>query len=147
MRVSDIMTTNLFTLYDDQTLEMAEDVMNWHRIRHIPVIDRNRHLVGLVTHRDLLRGAVSCFANPAPGHQRELNAHIPVRDLMRTRVITVAPDTTLEMAAEILIDEKVGCLPVVEGEKLVGIVTEADFVALVQALLQKKLTLQKGATP
>jgi len=120
--------------------------MKWHRIRHIPVIDDNRRLVGLVTHRDLLRGAISCFANPHPDHQKNLNAHIPVRDLMRSHVVTASPDMPLEMAAELIAKEKVGCLPVIENGKLVGIVTEVDFVALVQAALGKKLNLQKGAS-
>jgi CBS domain-containing membrane protein len=145
MKVKDIMTRELFTLGQDHKLDLADDIMNWQRIRHIPVVDQGGTLVGLLTHRDLLRASVSSLANISRQDQRELYQQMTVGDIMRKEAITISPDADLREAAATMIDEKVGCLPVVEGKKLVGIITEADFLtlawdALGRASSQKEFT-------
>ena len=106
------------------------------KIRHIPVTEDGDRFVGLLTHRDLLGYAVSHLAEINREEQEEIESSILVGDIMQTDVRTVAPDTLLREAAEILYRNKYGCLPVLDGDnKLVGIITEADFLRLAIALL------------
>jgi len=128
MKVSDLMTAPVFTLNVDDTLGLAEDLMNLQRIRHIPVVDREGVLVGLVTHRDLLKASVSTLVGISPMEQHEIYESIPVREIMRTDVLTVDVEMDLGTAAQLMMDNRVGCLPVVCGDKLVGILTDFDFL-------------------
>ncbi|HLG20268.1 MAG TPA: CBS domain-containing protein [Bdellovibrionota bacterium] len=130
MRVREIMTKEVFTLRVDHKVDLADDIMNWQRIRHIPVVDAKNHLVGLLTHRDLLKASVSSLARIPLKDQRELYSHILVGDIMHKDIHTTSPDADLRDAAAIMIDDKIGCLPVVEAKKVVGILTEADFLTL-----------------
>jgi len=135
IHVSDLMTDKVFTLQRIDTLRDVRSLMDLGRIRHIPVVDEQGRFLGLVTHRDLLSFTVSKLANIEDVVQSELESSIMVGDIMRTDVATVSPDTTLKEAATILYKNKYGCLPVLEGEKLVGIITESDFLRLAIALL------------
>ena len=120
--VSDLMTSRVFTLRRTDTLQDVRSLMQLAKIRHIPVTEDGDRFVGLLTHRDLLGYAVS--------HLAEINRE------EQTDVRTVSPDTLLREAAEILYRNKYGCLPVLDGDnKLVGIITEADFLRLAIALL------------
>ena len=133
MRVSDLMTADVFTLSSRSLLIDAEEVMGLRRCRHLPVVDQGR-MVGLITHRDLLRASLS----QKKGHveQAIAKARINVADVMHTDVATVHPDTLAVDAADALVQHKYGCLPVVGDDgQLVGIVTEADFVRLAAILL------------
>lgn len=118
MRVADLMTTQLRSLRETDSLSDAMATMQELFIRHMPVVDDAGQLAGLVTHRDLL----------ALEHKKD--GGTPLRDVMRTDVITVAPDTALRTAAETMIFHKFGCLPVVDNGLLVGIITETDFLKL-----------------
>ncbi|MFV0347528.1 MAG: CBS domain-containing protein [Halodesulfovibrio sp.] len=133
--VSDLMSTNLFTLKQTDSLKTARSLMNLARIRHIPIVDEPGYFLGLLTHRDLLSSTVSRFAEVGQDVQDEIDAGIPVSEIMRTDVLTVTPDTRLRSAAEILFNHKYGCLPVVEKDRLVGILTEADFLKLTITLM------------
>lgn len=130
MKVKEIMTTELVTLRKTHTLDLVEDIMSWQCIRHVPIVDEHDRLVGLVTHRDLLRASISSLAKMSEKDQREIYRTVPVTEIMRTKVSTVTPDTDLRDAAAMMIDEKLGCLPVLDGRRLVGIITEADFLTL-----------------
>ncbi|HSL17582.1 MAG TPA: CBS domain-containing protein [Methylomirabilota bacterium] len=135
MKVSDIMSTDVITLIEDETLAHAKSCMDRGRIRHLPVV-RGRKLVGLVTHRDLLAASFSIFAEVEPAEQRRVFVTIPVAESMHRDVVTVKPDDSVAEVAGILLDNKYGCLPVVdEAGDLVGIVTEADFLRLTVRLL------------
>ena len=130
LRVKDLMTTEVITLARDERLDMAEEVMKLARIRHLPVVD-NLRLVGLVTHRDLMRAQVSALADISEDEARTIEGMIPVSAIMNSSVRTVTPDTSALAAAKLIRDNKYGCLPVVEEGNLVGIITEADFLELV----------------
>lgn len=130
MYVHDLMTTALFTLSPEDTLKDARALMAEARIRHIPLIEEHGHLCGLVSHRDLLRASVSRFANVQDCERDEIDAGIPLHAVMHTDIITVTETTLLRDAAELLLDHKIGCLPVMQGDKLVGILTESDFLKM-----------------
>ncbi|WP_428264482.1 CBS domain-containing protein [Haliangium sp.] len=124
IEVRDLMTTDVVSLNPGQSLSAAEDMMMLRRIRHLPVIDDDGGLIGLVTHRDLLAAQYSVLSL-APKFPPQATA----RDVMRAEVWTVAPDAPAADAARMLEQHSFGCLPVLDGEAVVGIVTEADFLA------------------
>jgi len=135
MKVKDLMSTDLVTLTEDETLADAQRCMARGRIRHLPVV-RDGLLVGLVTHRDLLAASFSIFAEVEANEQRRVFATVPVVEIMHRDVVTVSPDLGASQAARILLENKYGCLPAVgEGGELLGIVTEADFLRLTVRLL------------
>jgi CBS domain-containing membrane protein len=118
MLVADLMTRQLRCLRETDSLADAMAAMQELFIRHIPVVDDEGRLSGLVTQRDLL----------ALEHRKDTGT--PLREVMRSDVVTVRPDTPLRAAAETMIYNKYGCLPVVEDGRLVGIITETDFLKL-----------------
>ncbi len=126
--VKDLMTTDLFTLYTDDSLKIAEEIMGWRNIRHIPIINYEDEIVGLVTHRDILKYSISTLAGISQNERDNLNSSIKMGNIMSTNMITVPENTPLFTAAKIIANKKIGCLPIVHGAKLVGIITEADFV-------------------
>jgi CBS domain-containing membrane protein len=128
--VRDIMTDKLIALTDADNLFAAKQLMDMARIRHVPVMDAKGLFVGLVTHRDLLAATVSKLADIDEATQDDIYEGIPIREVMRTDVRHTAPDAALRDAAQILLTHKYGCLPVLEGKKLVGILTESDFIRL-----------------
>ena len=134
LTVADVMTRDVITLDREDSLADARRSMDQARVRHLPVVAGGR-LVGLITHRDLLAASLSVFSGAGEREQRRLFAQIPVRELMHDAV-GVTPTTPVREAARILIESKFGCLPVVgDGDVLVGIVTEADFVRLAATML------------
>jgi CBS domain-containing membrane protein len=135
MKVHELMSTELVTLTEEDTLHHAQRCMAQGRIRHLPVL-RGAKLVGLVTHRDLLAASFSIFADVDRGEQRRVFASVPVVELMHRSVLTVSPDLPVADAARLLLENKLGCLPVVqENGDLVGMLTEADFLRLTVRLL------------
>ena len=114
--VSDLMTSRVFTLRRTDTLQDVRSLMQLAKIRHIPVTEDGDRFVGLLTHRDLLGYAVSHLAEINREEQEEIESSILVGDIMQTDVRTVAPDTLLREAAEILYRNKYGCLPVLDGD-------------------------------
>jgi CBS domain-containing membrane protein len=113
MQVRHIMSTDLETVQRDDSYRDADVLMRLRRIRHLPVVDDEQHLVGLVTHRDLL----SARGQP-----------LTVDQIMTKDVAACPPNMRVLDAARLILDNKFGCLPVVDNDRLVGIVTEADFV-------------------
>jgi CBS domain-containing membrane protein len=132
LRVRDIMTHEVTTLKRNDKLTLADDIMQLGRIRHLPVLDDDaEQLVGIVSQRDLFRGALARALGYGQHAQRKVMDALLVKEVMSTDVLTTTPDTPLVEAARVLMERKIGCLPVVEVGHLVGIVTEADFVAMV----------------
>ncbi len=127
--VKHVMTTPVVTFFREQTLPLAEDVMRIHRFRHLPVIDSDGRLVGLVTQRDLLRAQISFLTGLSSDERRARQEEVRISRLMTKDVWTVSPDTLASHAGRTLIDHRFGCLPVVdERQVLRGIVTERDFL-------------------
>src|SRR5918992_799946 len=127
MRVRELMSTDIFVLYVDDNLLLAEEMMQLKRIRHVPVVDQEGNLQGLITHRDILRVSISTIAELSSGERREAQASIRLRNIMRTHVLTISPDADIRSAARVMLDKKIGCLLVVAYRQLLGILTEADF--------------------
>ena len=142
--VSDLMTAEeLVTLHRSESLPSAAELMKLARIRHLPVVDDHHRLVGLVTHRDVLAAQVGA-TSPLDDHERsELQLGVRVERIMRRQVWTVRPEQPALDAARLLHDLDFGCVPVVDGErKLVGLVTEADFLGLAGRVLDGDLDRQ-----
>jgi CBS domain-containing membrane protein len=135
LKVNDLMTTKVFSLNEHDNLQAARSIMNLGRIRHIPIIGDQGEFMGLLTHRDLLAVTVSKLAEIETEVQDEIDAAIPIHEIMRRDVTTIHPDMDLREAAEILLKHKYGCLPVVDHNTLVGILTEADFLKLTISLM------------
>jgi CBS domain-containing membrane protein len=132
LRVRDVMTPDVTTLKRNDKLTLADDIMHLGRIRHLPVLDDDgQQVVGLVSQRDLFRGALARALGYGRRAQRKVLDTLAVKEVMTSDVITTSPDTPLTEAARVLAERKIGCLPVVEDGRLVGILTEGDFVAMV----------------
>jgi CBS domain-containing protein len=135
--VGQFMSTDLFTVKPDDLIDLAASVMDWRHIRHVPVEDQDGRLVGLVTHRGLLRMMISRgTSNREP---------ITVREIMVKDPMIVTPSTSSLEAIEIMRSHRVGCLPVVESDQLVGIVTSYDFLEASAKLFQQHLASAKAA--
>jgi len=132
LKVRDVMTADPTTLKRNDKLTLADDIMRLGRIRHLPVVaDDDETLVGIVTQRDLFRDALAQALGYGKHAQRKILDTLSIKDVMATEVVTTSPDVPLIEAARILTARKIGCLPVVENGRLVGILTEGDFVALI----------------
>jgi CBS domain-containing membrane protein len=126
--VRDLMREPVYAVRADDDLATVRDLMEDHAVRHVPVIDEEGGVVGLVSHRDLLRAALIERSDVPPAIERELLERTRVREVMTPYVETVAPETELREAAEMMLENKLGSLPVADNDRLVGILTEADFV-------------------
>jgi CBS domain-containing protein len=134
--VGDIMSRDVVTVTETQSLEFLPETMHLFRFRHLPVVDDNK-LVGLISERDLLRVAASSLLPAAHEQTRYLTTKFKVSDIMTRDVRVVSATTPLAEAAGLMETKKLGCLPVVDDDnRLLGIVTEADFVTLARRMLQ-----------
>jgi CBS domain-containing membrane protein len=124
------MTQNPTTLHRNETLDLAESIMNLGRIRHLPVIEDGR-IVGIVSQRDLFRSALITALGFGRKTTDTLIKTIKIKEIMTKKVVTISPEANIKDAARLMIDKKIGCLPVVEGDRLVGIVTETDMLRYV----------------
>jgi acetoin utilization protein AcuB len=120
------MTSHVHTASPDTTLAEALSLSREHRIRHLPILDGDR-LVGIVTDRDLRLAMPPIWADEHDELMQALHTR-RVGELMITDTITVQPDTPVEEAAELLYTHRIGCLPVLEDGRLVGILTETDLL-------------------
>jgi CBS domain-containing protein len=133
LRVRDAMTREVKTLRPTDKLALAEELMKVGRFRHVVVLGDADEVAGVVSHRDIVFSALSWTLGQG-GYAREKALRtLPVKDVMQREVVTVDPEAPLSQAARTLQERKIGCLPVVEGERLVGILTEGDFLALLAA--------------
>jgi len=128
LRVDDLMTRDPITVNIDSNLANVIEVMDQHRIRHVPV-EEDGMLMGLISHRDLLRATVGLRLKDEDTSARlERTEDISVRTVMTAVIERIDARETIQAAAEQMFENKLGCLPVVEGDRIVGILTEADFV-------------------
>jgi CBS domain-containing protein len=126
------MTTTLFTVHEDELVDMVAFLMDRKQIRHVLVEDDDHALVGLVSYRSVLRLMAEGFdasADEAP----------PVKAIMERNPTSVSPETPTLKAIDLMRERKVSCLPVVTEGKLVGIVSEHDFMPLAYELLEERL--------
>jgi CBS domain-containing protein len=128
--VRDIMAQNPATLDRNETLDLAESIMNLGRIRHMPVVDDGK-LVGIVSQRDMFRSALITSLGFGRKTTGALIKTITIEEIMTENVITISPNTSIKEAARQMMDKKIGCLPVLEGDRLVGIITETDMLRYV----------------
>ena len=126
--VGQFMSTDLFTVSPDDLIDLAASVMDWRHIRHVPVEDREGRLVGLITHRGLLRMMINSAGKLTT-----------VREIMIPDPVTVTTSTSSLEAMELMRTNRVGCLPVVEGDQLVGIITSYDFLEATAKLFHQHL--------
>ena len=131
--VGQFMATDLFTVRPADLVDLAASVMDWRHIRHVPVEDEEGQLVGLVTHRALLRLLISRT-------QTQNADSLTVREIMTTDPVTASSTTPTLEALELMRRHKVGCLPVVDDGQLVGIVTSYDFLDASARLFKEQLT-------
>jgi CBS domain-containing membrane protein len=133
--ISDIRREKPISVNANETLDTAAVILSDHGIRHLPVVDSRGDIVGVISDRDLL--GVALRLRPGRKLERMENEWSKgrVRQIMTKTPETVSPETSLTEAGTILLDNKISCLPVVEGNRLVGIVTESDFVRLVSQSL------------
>jgi len=129
MKVREWMTPEVATVRRNDKLAIADDVMRLGRIRHTPVLDdHSDDLVGIVSQRDLFRGALAGALGYGQHAQQKMMSMLVIKDIMATDPVTTTPDTPLAEAARVMLERKIGCLPVVEDGRLVGILTESDFL-------------------
>jgi CBS domain-containing protein len=136
VKVKDLMQAEVVTLRVTDTLEAADTFMRAGLIRHLPVIDADNYLVGLIAQADVVKASASSVRLHAPGKD-ELGM-ILARDVMVTDIMTTAPDTEIVEAVDLLVRGRLSCLPVVENSRLVGILTETDCLRYLSDLLKAR---------
>ena len=136
MKVVDIMTRDPLTVTPTETIGQADELMNTNKIRQLPVV-QGKDLVGIVTDRDIRSFLSGSLLEGVEAREEALNTK--VREIMTTEPMTLSPDDDLQEAVEIMIDEKIGGIPVVdEAEGLVGIVTYVDVLRCFLNRLQEE---------
>ena len=135
MLVRDRMTSNPITITPEVSVTDALRLMSEKKIRRLPVLDDQGHLVGIVSDRDLLLASPSPATSLAIWEIHELLAKLTVEKMMTREVITVSEDTPLEEAARVMADGRIGGLPVLRGTDLVGIISESDLFKTLLELL------------
>ena len=131
--VREIMMGSPVTLKPDDTMDLANDVISLGRIRHLPIVE-NGKLVGLVSARDLFGAAASQIFGLRQKAKSALLKTVLIKEIMKTRLITVKPETDIKEAAHLMASHKIGCLPVLSEGSLVGLVTTTDVLRYISEL-------------
>jgi CBS domain-containing protein len=131
LTVGQFMTTDLVTVNEHEPVELVSNLMDWNYFRHVPVESDDHDLVGIVSGRSLLRFLANKSADGP--------ADVPVSEVMQREPITVTRDTPTLEAIALMREERVSCLPVVDGKTLVGLITEEDFLRIASQLIEEKL--------
>lgn len=131
--VADVMTKEPITLRYDDVLDLASDIMSLARIRHLPVVDGEK-VVGVLSQRDLFHSALRVALGLDYKKSREILKTIYVREVMSAPATTISADGEAQHAARIMVERKIGCLPVVKNDRLIGLVTETDILRCFAAL-------------
>jgi len=125
--VRDIMPDHMVTISESDTLSTVEDIMTLGRVRHMPVVHGGK-LVGVVSERDLLRASLSNLSGIDDGRRRAFLHGVEIARVMSSPPVVVHPDETVEAAARVMAENKIGCLPVLEDGRLLGLITETDVL-------------------
>ena len=128
--VDEFMMTDLFTVQQDDLVELVAQLMDWRKIRYMPVEDSKGRLCGLITSRLLLR----YYTNR---HKADSQAVACVKDIMISKPITIGPKATIMQAMQLMRENKIGCLPVVQDKELIGFITEMDFLRISGRLIER----------
>lgn len=134
LRVEEFMETDLFTVQQDDLVELVADMMDWRKLRYLPVEDKDGRIVGLITTRKLLRYFTKVKRSDLVPGTEEIKC---VRDIMIKDPITVGPQTTIKEAMAIMKENKIGCLPITKNNELIGMITEMDFVKVSGRLIER----------
>ena len=135
MKAQDIMQRDVTTATPDMSLAQGRRLMQDKSIRHLPIVS-DTHVVGLVTDRDIREAAPSAATTLSKGEIHYQMANIPLRTCMTQNVITVQPDLDAAQVAQLLIEHRFGCVPVVEARRLIGMITEIDCLRAVVTSVQ-----------
>jgi len=132
MLVEEVMNRDIKTIRPNQSIKEAAEIMNKFRIGSLLVVSGEGKLVGIVTERDILSDVVAAGRN---------SEEVKVKEVMSSNVITIGPKSTLEDAASLMTKHKIKKLPVLEGERIVGIITASDLIAYEHKLIEKVASL------
>ena len=143
MLVKDRMTHNPVTITPDTTFPKAYQIIREKKIRHLPVVDEEERLIGIVAQTDLLHASPSVTTTLSIFEVNYLLANLHVSEVMSSPPITVLENSPLEEAARLMVEKKIGCLPVVRDDILVGMITETDiFETFVEILGGEEASLR-----
>jgi acetoin utilization protein AcuB len=137
VRVRERMTRPVVTVHSDALVSGAVELMRSRRIRHLPVVDRDGRLVGIVTDRDLRQVVFDPAVQARLQRATDALRGLTVREVMTWGAVTVSPATTIRDAARLMHERKVGALPVVDGDRVVGMLTERDVLATFREILDE----------
>ena len=135
--LDEFMTSEPYTLRETDSINDARQIMTEKHIRHIPVTDNDKRLLGLVTQRDVLAATDPAILQQESVPSWQENAEISLSDIMIRDISVIHPSDSLRQAAMFLQSHKYGCLPVVSDERLVGIITDSDFISIAINLLEQ----------
>ena len=133
MQVKEMMSTDVVVVGRNDDLSRVEDLMVTKKLRHIPVVE-NGELVAIVSQRDLFKAMMSSTMGYGEKAQKAYLHSVRVKEMMTYPVVTVTPETSVGEAADLMVHKGIGCLPVVEGTQLVGIVTKTDLLRCMHSL-------------
>ena len=145
MHVARIMTEKPVTILRNQTLGQALESMEAIGCHHLPVVSAEKHLVGMLSERDCLTALNLPYAMRDQWHECPLASDVLVRTVMTPAPIVIEPDTPADEAARLMLVNYIGCLPVMRGETLVGIVTQTDILMTFMSIHKRMATLISGS--
>ena len=133
MQVKDIMSAEVEVVGRNDDLSQVEDLMAAKKLRHVPVLE-NDELVAIVSQRDLFKAMMSSAMGYGEKARKAYLHSVRVKEIMTYPVVTVAPYTSVREAADLMLQKGIGCLPVIDGTKLVGIITKTDLLGCLRSL-------------
>lgn len=137
LSVKEIMTTNVVTISMDEMVSAARQLMDEHHFRHVPVVNAENKLVGVITQRDLLRAESSSLEVSGENSKQAIETTTRIAMIMSTKIKSVSPNDSLKGAGLIMQNTKISCLPVEENGTVVGIITDSDFVGAAISLIDE----------
>lgn len=155
MLVSEMMTAKPYTIHQDQPLRRAMEIMENNHFHHLPVINTHNQLVGIITERDCLAAlnlprSIRDLTHMTPTRKASAapaSARTPVRSVMTPAPIVVEPEAEADEAVRLMLNNHVGCLPVMRSETLVGIITTSDVMIAFMALYKRFHDLYPAEDP
>lgn len=138
-KVADLMSTDLVTLKENDSLAKAKELMHEKNIRNIPIVNDDGECLGMLTQREYLRHAFHLVSQFGTQQISKKEQQTPISNAMNKDILTISPDMELSAAVEFFIENKYGCLPVTQKNKLIGILTPIDFVKLANKMLKESI--------